>query len=151
MNGHYTGKDGREWKVKIVDGLVYFQRNGGEDWPVRELRACDLKAARAALDELIEGEWVEIDEHRRIRPDGSEPTIYTSGFTCYSSMAEMEQKWVDAYRAGHAQRHKVAQELAEAVLGLGGIVDPDTGWPDMILVKRAVLEHIRALARKVVE
>jgi len=112
--GEYVGEDGRTYRWEKQAGC-YFHRCLTDAW--RGAPIFDWPKAKAALDALIESEqeeWVELDDYRRIRPDGTEPQHRTYADRDWQ-VSLASTLWVVAFRAGLKTGQEKVRELAELV------------------------------------
>ena len=125
--GEYIGKDGGEYRWLYSDVM---------GWIVRDERGCvtgmkreDVGDAKAALDALVEAEseeWVEIDDHARIKRDGTAAQWrHGNGYgQNWHPLSSDDKRWPQAYRKGREVALEEGSDLRDAARkASGAIVD----------------------------
>ena len=165
--GEYIGKDGRTYRLVHghcdSDWYVETLYEVGQ-WESSTLRVCDIDAAKAARDALIEeerdAEWVELpvpyfeDRRMRIRGDGSlvqhrrwnhdwQPLYPPDGDDHASVLAY--RKGREVKEAEDAELREQVKALAEALFEVErGEEPPSHEWDDVLDMARAVLSLVTA-------
>lgn len=115
--GTYTGADGRAYRWAKGDG--YYHTQADNHTRVRDIAPADWPAAKAALDALVEQEegWVEIDEHARIKRDGTAAQWrHGNGYgQNWHPLSSDDKRWPAAYRKGREMALEEASALRDAV------------------------------------